>query len=123
MLAAAAALAAGAAVCVVALAFALFALTAPYVGGAGAAAIVAGAAALLIVFTALILMLAARPRRRKTAPATPATVVERVAQFLQDKPIVAIVGAIATGILAVRNPGYLGAAARAFMEGREHRRR
>ncbi len=39
--------------------------------------------------------------------------------FLREKPVVAISAAIGAGFLAVRNPRYLGAAVRSFLEGRE----
>src|SRR5665213_1285019 len=96
-LAAAAAFATSASICVVALAFALYALVEPYVGRAGGAAIVAGAAV--------------------------GGVAERVLRFVREKPVVAISAALGAGFLAVRNPRYLGAAVRAFFEGREIPRR
>ena len=65
---AAAVLATGASVVVVALAFALYALVTPYVGRAGGAAVVAAAAALLIAAIAGILFLATAPGRAKTPP-------------------------------------------------------
>jgi len=116
---AAAVLSASAAVCVVALAFALYALVLPSVGPAGASAIVAGVAALLIALAALGLFLAARPRRRRIEPAAASGATARVIDFLREKPWVAISAAIGAGLLAVRNPGYLGAAVRSFLEGRE----
>jgi hypothetical protein len=126
-LAAASALAASAGVCVVALAFALYALVKPAVGPAGASGIVAAAAAALIGLGGLVLLLLSRPKRapkRVKAPlATPAGVAERVMDFLRDKPVIAIAGALVTGLLTVRNPRYLGAAIRSFVEGREHDRR
>jgi hypothetical protein len=124
-LAAAAAFAASASVCVVALAFALYALVEPYVGRAGAAAIVAGLAALIIAFGALFLGAAARGKSGKRGKSQVAvgSVMERVIRFVRDKPVVAISAALAAGFMAVRNPLYLGAALRAFFEGREIPRR
>ncbi len=118
-LATAAAFAAAAAVCVVALAFALFALVEPYVGRAGAAAIVAGGAMLLLIVVALAVSMAARPKRRTAASGPPPKALDRAFNFVRQKPVVAITTAVAAGFLAVRNPRYLGAAVRAFMEGRE----
>jgi len=110
-------LAVSAGVVVIALAFALFALARPYVGPAGGAAIVAGAAALLIGLIGLTFaLLGRRPKRKANQPES---VTERVVDFVKSKPITAVGGAIAAGILAIRNPGYLGSAIRAFIEGRE----
>jgi hypothetical protein len=111
------ALSVSAGVVVVALAFALYALAEPYVGRAGAAAVVAGAAALLIGLLGVILTTAGKPPKRK--PTEPQTFVDRIVEFVRDKPVVAIAGAVAAGIMAVRNPNYLGALIRAFTEGRE----
>jgi len=117
LLAAATMLAVSAGVVVIALAFALFALARPYVGPAGGAAIVAGAAALLIGLIGLTFaLLGRRPKRKANQPES---VTERVVDFVKSKPITAVGGAIAAGILAIRNPGYLGSAIRAFIEGRE----
>jgi hypothetical protein len=121
ILAAAAAFAAGAAICVVALAFALYALVQPNVGRAGAAAIVAGVAALLIALAGLFIGLAAKEKPSKAVP--PGSVVDRVIRFVREKPVVAISAALGAGFLAIRNPLYLGAALRAFIEGRETPRR
>jgi len=110
-------LAVSAGVVVIALAFALFALARPYVGPAGGAAIVAGAAALLIGLIGLTFALLGRRPRRKASE--PESVTERIVDFVKSKPITAVGGAIAAGILAIRNPGYLGSAIRAFMENRE----
>jgi hypothetical protein len=117
LLAAATMLAVSAGVVVIALAYALFALARPYVGPAGGAAIVAGAAALLIGLIGLTFALMGRRPKRKTNE--PESVTERIVDFVKSKPITAVGGAIAAGILAIRNPGYLGSAIRAFIEGRE----
>jgi len=119
-LASATALATAAGVIVVALAYGLYALVRPAVGPAGGAAVVAGAAALLIGLLGLVMALAARrPRRRRE----PETMVDRFVEFVRDKPVTAIAAAIAAGLMAVRNPKYLGAAIRAFVEGRDAPRR
>ncbi len=119
-LAAAAAVAASAATCVVALAFTLYALVEPLVGRAGAAAILTGATALMVALGAMVLMAMARPpRRARPRAATAAGLADRAVDFVREKPVVAIAGALAVGFLAVRNPGYLGSAVRAFIEGRE----
>ena len=124
-LAAAAAFATSASICVVALAFTLYALVEPYVGRAGGAAIVAGVAALVIALGALFIGASARTKRdrRPAAAAAVGGVAERVLRFVREKPVVAISAALGAGFLAVRNPRYLGAAVRAFFEGREIPRR
>ena len=120
-LAIATALSASAAVCVVALAFALYAVVEPTLGRAGAAAIVAGAAALIIALSAAFIGAAARSKGANRPP--PASLVERVVRLVREKPVVAISTALGAGFLAVRNPRYLGAAVRAFLEGRPTPRR
>ncbi|HZZ89189.1 MAG TPA: hypothetical protein VFE13_12745 [Caulobacteraceae bacterium] len=121
MLAGAMALAVSAGVFVVALAYALFALVEPYVGRAGAAGIVAGATAVFIGLVGLLLVNAAKPPKRK--PGEAQSVVDRVMDFVRNKPVTALGGAVVAGILAIRNPSYLGAVVRAFLEGREPPRR
>jgi hypothetical protein len=121
MLAGAMALAVSAGVFVIALAYGEFALVKPYVGSAGAAGIVAGSAALFIGLLGVGLAMAARPPKPK--PGEPQNVVDRVMDFVKRKPVTAIGGAIAAGILAIRNPTYLGSVVRAFVEGRDAPRR
>lgn len=119
-LAAAAALATSAGVCVVALAFALFALVEPYVGRAGAAAVVAGAVALAMALAGVFIAASAR---RPRGAAAPGSVMERLISLVREKPLVATSAALGAGFMAVRNPRYLGAAIRAFLEGRGSSRR
>jgi hypothetical protein len=121
LLASLTALAVSAGVFVIALAYALFALVKPYVGPAGAAGVVAVAAALFIGLIGLVLANLGKAPKRK--PGGPESIVDRVADFVRSKPVTAIVGAVAAGLLAVRNPKYLGSVIRAFMEGREPRGR
>jgi hypothetical protein len=123
LLAGATALAVSAGIVVVALAFALYALAEPYVGRAGAAGIVALAAALLIGVLGFGLARSGRRPARKPKPGEPDTITDRIFDFVRSKPVTAIAGAVAAGILAVRNPGYLGSLIRAFVEGREGRGR
>ena len=118
-LTAAAMLAAAGGVLVVSLAFALYALVEPYVGRAGAAASVAGTAALFIGLGAGVLMIASRRKPSKEMPPVAKGLVERAMRFIREKPVVAVSAAAGAGLLAVRNPRYLGAAIRSFIEGRE----
>jgi hypothetical protein len=116
-LAGAMALAVAAGVFVVALAYALFALVKPFVGPAGAAAIVAGSAALFIAIAGLVLANLGKPPKKK--PGEPDSVVDAVIDFVRSKPVTAIAGAVTAGLLAVRNPKYLGAMIGAFFERHE----
>ncbi len=111
-------LAASAGVFVFALAFSLYALVEPEIGAAGAAATVAGTTAALIAAGAGITFIVGRPKRSDPAPPA-GGVVERGLRFMREKPLVAISAAVGAGFLAVRNPKYLGAAIRSFVEGRE----
>lgn len=123
LLAGAVALAVSAGIVVIALAFALYALVEPYIGRAGAAASVAAAAAILIAL--LGFLLTRQGRKRPAADRKPGegeTITDRIVDFVRSRPVTAIAGAVAAGILAVRNPGYLGSLIRAFVEGRENPR-
>jgi len=123
LLAGAIALAVSAGIVVIALAFALYAFAETYVGRAGAAGIVAATAALLVGVLGFVLTRLGRPRARpRRKDGEPETITDRIADFVRTRPVTAIAGAIAAGILAVRNPGYLGSLIRAFVEGREHPR-
>lgn len=121
LFAGATALAVSAGVFVIALAYGEFALARPYVGPAGAAGVVAGSAALFIALLGLALANAGRPPKPK--PGEPQNLFDRAMDFIKRKPVTALGGAIAAGILAIRNPTYLGAVVRAFVEGREPPRR
>jgi hypothetical protein len=116
-LAAAAILATCAAIFIVALAFAFYALVRPSLGPAGAAACVAGAAAAIMLVFGVVLAVAGRPKTPKIVPKGKDPLA-RVVNLLREQPVTAIAAAIGVGILAIRNPGYLGAAARSFLEGR-----
>ena len=120
LLAGATALAVSAGIVVAALAFALYALATPYVGRAGAAAIVALAAAILIALIGFLLTRQGKPKPKK--PGEGDTITDRIFDFVKAKPVTSIAGAVAAGILAVRNPGYLGSLIRAFVEDRENPR-
>lgn len=121
-LAGAAVLAASAAVCVVALAFALYAGVEPTLGRAGAAGTVAGATALLAALVAGGLLLASRGKRRKIVPQPERKVLDRGLDFVREKPVIAIAAALGAGLLAIRNPDYLGAVVRAFVDGKPPKR-
>ncbi len=109
--------AAGSAVAVVALAFAFYAFVEPKLGRAGAAAAVALATAALMMVGGLALAWAGRKKAPKAAFSTSGGLVERGFEFLQQKPIVAATAAVGVGIMAIRNPKYLGSVLRAFLDG------
>jgi hypothetical protein len=114
----AAVLATSTAIFLAALAFALFALVRPQLGPAGAAAVVAGAAAAIVFVVGAALALGGRPKTPKLIPKGKDPLA-RIGNFLKEKPVTAIAAAIGVGFLAIRNPKYLGVAARAFLEGRQ----
>ena len=103
-------------VIVVALAFALYALAEPHLGRAGAAATVALTTAVLLGIAGLILALAGRGRRSRPASRLSGSILDRAIAFVREKPVVAASAAIGAGLMAVRNPKYLGEALRAFLE-------
>jgi len=113
-------LAASAAVCMVALAFALFAAVEPTVGRAGAAAVVAGTAAVMVALVAVGFLLGSRGK--KPPPPTGKKVLERSLDYVKENPYLVIAAAVGAGLLAVRNPEYVGSAIRAFIEGRPAKR-
>jgi hypothetical protein len=103
-------------VIVVALAFALYALAEPRLGRAGAAATVALTTGVLIGLAGVTMAVAGRARRPKTSAFGSGGVLERAIAFVRQKPIVAASAAIGAGLMAVRNPKYLGEALRAFLD-------
>ena len=109
--------AAGAAVGVVASAFALFALAEPRLGPAGAAAIVAGTTAGIMALAALAIVRGARSRNLPAPPAAESA-LERTLDFVRHRPILASAAAVGAGLLAMRNPQYLGEALRSFLGGK-----
>lgn len=100
-----AALATAAGVFVVALSFALFAAVEPVLGAAGAAAMVALACLLILGVAGLTLLAIAlfRPRR---APASEAQALgDDLLALARKRPLLALFGAAAVGVAALRNPG------------------
>jgi len=120
VVAAAAALSAAVGVFVVALAFALYAVARDYVNPAGASAIVAGAAALLMLIgflAALAKSGVAKLRKRE------ASFADKAKDFVRERPLTAAIGALAAGVIAVRNPALLATIALSFFEGRSTKKR
>ena len=116
LVAAASAMAAAAGVLVVALAYALFAAARDLMGlsPAASAALVAGAAALLLAICALIAALAAGAGPKTRQP----SLAEKAKDFVRERPIVAAIGALAAGVVAIRNPSLLTAIVLSFLEGK-----
>ena len=101
-------MAAAAAVCVVAAAYAVYALAALWLTPAGAAAVVAAVFAVVAVVAAWLATRKVVPTASKGA-AAPESPVERVISIARERPLVALgVGAVAAFVLA-RNPAILSA--------------
>lgn len=100
-----AAMAAAAGVCVVALAYALYAVAREYLSAAGASAVVAGVAALLIVALAILVLRKANPKSlRKAAGSEEPTLASRLIELARERPLVAGAGAVAAALVIARNP-------------------
>lgn len=110
--AAAGAALAAAGVVVVAAAYALYALAKPFVGPAGAAGIVALAFAVILGVGAAVAMSAAKGKRPKKphSDAEPRSLLDRALEMARERPLVAAAGAVAAGLLAIRNPAVVAAA-------------
>ncbi len=114
--------AAGSAVAVVALAFALYTFVEPRLGRAGAAATVAVVVVALMVVGGLAVVWAGRKKPSKTGSSTLGGTLKQGLEFLQRKPVVAATSAVWVGIMAFRNPKYLGSVLRAFLDGQPPRK-
>lgn len=103
------ALATATTIAVVAAAFALFFALEPVVGRAGAAGLLAGGFALIV--SICVLLVASRGHHHKGrhdhhgAGGQPDfSFVERMIEIAKDKPILAAAGAVAAGLIVIRNP-------------------
>lgn len=100
-----AAMAAAAGVCVVALAYALYAIAREYLTPAGASAVVAVAAALVIGLLAFfVVRKTTKTSLRQAAGAEEPTLTARLIELAREKPIVAGIGAVAAALVIARNP-------------------
>jgi uncharacterized PurR-regulated membrane protein YhhQ (DUF165 family) len=95
-----AALTAAVATVVVAAAFALYAVLRDDMGEPGAAAVVAVVFALILAVAGLIAGLMAKGRRPQREP----SLTERLSDFARERPLLAAGGALAAGLLALKNP-------------------
>jgi hypothetical protein len=117
-----AAMAAAAGVCVVALAYALFAIAREYLTAAGASAVVAGVAALLIVVLAVFVVRKSAPKSiKKVAGAEEPTMASRLIELARERPIVAAAGAVAAALVLARNPRLMTTVISAAIAGRTAR--
>jgi hypothetical protein len=115
-----AALAMAACVAVVAAAFAVFTLLQAYVGPSGAAAIIAAALAIVLAGLAIFMMGGAKsPKAAALAPIAEQSLPQRLFYMLQERPVVAAGAAVATGLIAWRNPRLAGLVATLFALGRD----
>ncbi len=117
---AAAALAACAVTAVVALAFTVYALLREVVGPAGAAACVVGVVCVIAGLAAFIAYRQVGPPRRLSRDSVSSpprmSTVDRIAQAVRDRPIIAAGAALAAGLMALRNPVLVAAVVRALTQ-------
>ncbi len=106
--AAAGAVLAGAGVTVVAASYALYAWMTAYLPRAGAAAVVAGVFALIVLVVAFVAVRAASPKTPK-ASEQPRSLIDRGIELAREKPLLAAGGAVAAGLIALRNPALIAA--------------
>lgn len=97
-------MATAAGVFVVALAFALFALTRDYLGAPGAAAVVAVAAAILVAIIGLIMSQKAHTKTAKYMKQDDVPLTTRLIDLAKERPVVAGVAALAATVFVARNP-------------------
>lgn len=109
--AAAGAAAAAAAVVVVALAYAIYALAKMWLVPAGAAAVTAAVFAAAMGIGAAVMASGAKGKgggkavkKLKHPQDEPRTLLERALDTARERPVVAAAGALAAGLLALRNP-------------------
>lgn len=113
--AAVAAMAAAAGVCVVAAAFAIYALLREYLTPAGASAVIAVGAAVIAAILAFVTFRKAQPRPLRRDEENLTT---RLFDLAREKPLIAAGAAVAAALVLLRNPGVVGAAVSAAMASR-----
>ena len=114
-MAAFAAIAAAAAVCVVALSFALYAAVRDLIGPAWGAAAVAGAAALIALILAWLLTRKARP---KPVKGDSDNLTAKLVELARERPLVAVAAVGAAAAVVIKNPRILTAVITAAFAGR-----
>ena len=116
MIAAIAAIAAAAIVCVIALSFALYAALRDAIGPAWAATAVAGAFALVALVLAFLLTMKAKP---KPVKGDQQNLTARLIELARERPLVAAGAMAAAVVVVVRNPRILTAIATAALASRK----
>ncbi len=112
------AMAAAVATTVVAAAFALYAVLKPYIGQPGASAVVALVFAIIAGVVALIMgrKAAGQGGRRRHEPEP--SRADRMVQIARERPILAGAGALAAGLIALKNPQAVASIVSAVMAAR-----
>jgi uncharacterized membrane protein len=116
--AALAAVFAAAAVCVVAAAFSLYAVTRAYIGPAGGAAAVAVAFAIVALIVAWLATRKVTPRTHRGARADDASLIDRLIVMAKERPLVALGAAAAAAFVLLRNPTVVTAIVSAVVAGK-----
>ena len=109
-----AAVAAAVAVCVVAAAFAVYALASAYLGPAGGAAVVA---ALFAVVPVVVAWLATRKVAAEPVEAEDAGLIDRLMLLAKERPLIALGAGAAAVTVLLRNPAVISAIVSAFVAG------
>ncbi len=120
-------LCAAAATLVFAAAFAIYALLSRILTPAGAAGVLVLLAALTAAGAVIVLMRVARSpfkggAKPKARPEAPASIVDRLLDLAQNRPLAAAGAAAAAGLLAFANPALVTAVLRAFTGSRTSKR-
>lgn len=113
--AAVAAMAAAAGVCVVAAAYSIYALLREALNPEAASAVIAVGAALVGLVLAFVTFRKAQPRPLRPEEQNLTT---RLFDLAREKPVIAAGAAVAAALVLLRNPGVVGAAVSAAMAGR-----
>lgn len=112
-----AAVAAATVVCVVAAAFAVYALATIYLGPAGAAAVVVGVFALIAVGAAWAALRKASPKTRSGGKTTDLGLIDRAFGIARERPMIALGAAAVAVTVLLRNPAMVSALVSAFLAG------
>lgn len=97
-------------------AFALYVMFRDSLGEAGAAAVVAAIAAALVAVVTLIVVIRARSSWGR--PSREPSLTDRLMQVARDRPILAAGGALAAGLIALKNPQAAAGLVSAFLAGK-----
>ena len=112
-----AAVAAATVVCIVAAAFAVYALAKIYLSPAGAAAVVVGVFALIAVVAAWAALRKASPKTRPGDKAEDGGLIDRAFGIARERPMMALGAAAVAVTVLLRNPAMISALVSAFLAG------